>query len=238
MIAWLQKLLDSIRLWLGKRPTDPPLIPVVDPVVDPEPSADASTWGGEAMIKLPDGGDTLTLTNDQDRESYGNPRRTYAADCLQAAGATVLPTCLCSDLLGDHRYCNPFRSGWGGEINGDFQAWMWRTDNESRFFGSILRVRGILAAPILFASENPDGALSDPAWAEQMVRDMVDFWVTHGSVRTVCIAWHAERFMTPATIKRIAGYVRASMPGERVIVHATAGDYSACGLDGIASDDI
>lgn len=216
-------------------PVDPPVITNTPPVT--------GLWGGKTafLLKGKAGSkytnaqgrsSTLTLINDGDRTAM-NEQRLYVADYLKNIGADVCPSIICNDD-GKDGTCTPFKSGWGGEINGDYCAWMFYCDNDRAMFGSILNVRGIRMVPILFCSEDQGGKFSDPSWAEQMIKDMTPFWTVHGNVNMICIALEAEKFMTPSVVNKIAGHIRKYMPGVKIIVHCTNTSYANCNVDAVA----
>lgn len=125
-------------------------------------------------------------------------------------------------------------SGWGGTINGDYQAWMWYADNDVGMFGRMCSSRGISQIPILFCSENRGGPFTNPSWAEQFVKDMTPFFITHGNVKWICTHLEAEKFVDPAEVNRIAGFVRKYMPGVGICVHATNTSFAKCDVDAIS----
>jgi len=246
--TWVTQIVNGVTsIWhvvdgQTNPPPPPPPPPPTNPPPPPPPAA--TTWGGLTAFLLPaqpgskyhnaqGRSSTLTLINDGDRTAM-NAQRLYVADYLHGIHATVCPMIVQNDPGDKDDYCTPFKGGLGGEINGDYQAWMWYADNDKAMFGAMLDARGIRPVPILFCSEIQNGPLSDPAWAESYIQCMAPFWTVHGKVQMVCIAMEAEKFMTPAVVNKMAAYVRKYMPAVKVICHATQTAYAPCNLDAIA----
>jgi hypothetical protein len=180
---------------------------------------------------------TLCMANDADRTAM-DKQRLYVADYLKSVGANCLPMIVCNDDGNSvNSYINPWGSGWGGEIPGakkEFLAWMYYSDNDRKMFGAMCSSRGISQIPILFCSENRGGPFTSPSWAEQFIKDMKLFFVDHGNVTWICTHLEAEKFVEPAEVNRIAGFIRKHMPTVKICVHATETRFAKCEVDAIS----
>jgi hypothetical protein len=175
---------------------------------------------------------TLSAANDNDRESM-NKQRLYLVDYLKSIKANVFPMIVANDDSNKDNYINPFKSGWGGTINGDFLAWMYFSNNDVKMLGHMCSDRGMSQIPILFCSENNGGPFTNPSWAEQMIKDLRLFFITNGNVKWICTHLEAEKFVTPNEVNRIAGFVRKYMPEVKICVHATNTSFAKCDVDAV-----
>lgn len=186
----------------------------------------------------------IVCNDDSSANSYCNPfkgssfvRRLGLRDRTPASGGWIVPRdrAIMPKLSGMRKTLGRLMGGsWGGTINGDYQAWMWYADNDVKMFGRMCSSRGISQIPILFCSENRGGPFTSPAWAEQFVKDMVPFFITHGNVKWICTHLEAEKFVEPGEVNRIAGFIRKYMPGVGICVHATETRFAKCDVDAIA----
>lgn len=223
-------------------------VPVPDPTPGPTPDPVPGPSGklvtafllpGQKGSKYTNGEgrtSTLCMANDADRTAMDG-QRLYVVNYLQSIKANVLPMIVTNDDTSPNSYINPWGNGWGGPIPSaklEFLAWMYFKNNDRKMFGAMCSDRGISQIPILFCSENKGGPLSSPAWAEQFIKDLKPFFLDNGNVKWVCTHLEAEKFVTPAEVNRIAGFVRKYMPGVGVCVHATVPEFAKCDVDAVA----